>query len=183
MSTYNVMNQQKRNTHFINHIGLTPYPNPVVSTGENGKPQFFYTDDARAVDSFRGLPTLLDKPSYVGCVGIDETFSRDNSNNKFSSYDGYGDINNGQIAYYIDKSLAQPYNASTYTISGTTEKKMLVDPMGANKPQYKKTPYSTTLNAVSKYQTTRDALSHREDLMALQSRKRDQQSYVYFNMN
>lgn len=183
MSTrnYNSMSYQPRKTTFINHIGLTVQPE-FVKSNQNGKTQFFYPDDSRTKDPFRGLETQLDKPSYVGCIDQNKTgVELDNSAYKYSSYDGYGDINNSQIAYYIDPSISQPYNSSVYTIPGTTKKHMLVDPMGANKPQYKKIPYSTTLNAVSNYQTTRDILSHREGLMALQSRKRDQQSYVYFN--
>lgn len=182
--TYNSMSYQPKNTNFLNVIGLRAAPDFEMTTQEqNNKPQFFYTNDARTKDNFRGLEVQLDKPSYIGCANMDQAFSIDNSNYKFSSYSGYKDMNNGQLAYYIDESIAQPFNSSVYTLSGLTKKQMFVDPMGANKPQYTKLPYTSTLNAVSNYQHTRDALSFREDLMSLQSRKRNQQSYVYFNTN
>lgn len=176
----NTMNYQPRSTNLLNRIGLEAVPG-FTMTKDGNSTLFFYPNDGRTRDNFRGMEIQLDKPSYSGSVPLDQISSFDNSNYKFTSYSGYQDLNNGQIAYYIDPSLAQPFNGSVYTISGVTEKKMFVDPMGANKPQYKKIPYTSTMNAVSKYQDTRDALSHREDLMSLQSRKRNEQSYVYFN--
>jgi hypothetical protein len=80
----------------------------------------------------------------------------------------YDDIKNGQITYYTDSSTDQPFYAPVYTLSSTVDKVIRKDPMDSVKPEYIRTPITSTMNSVSRDQFTKDALSHREDIMSLQ---------------
>jgi hypothetical protein len=171
---------------FLNKMGLRPEMNfnVVCNPVDKNKPAFIYRDDARTKDGFRGEILELDAPAKIGCIGIDETFYAANSNYKLGpSYKGYRDLNNGQISYYQDATLIKPFNGmgGVYTLSSNVESAMLVDPMGANLPQYYKTPISSTLNSVSKDQATRDALYHREDLMSRQQSLYNRTDWSYYN--
>jgi hypothetical protein len=74
---------------------------------------------------------------------------------------------NGNIAYYADASVSQPFYDPVYTLSSTVTKRVLLDPMTNPKPDYSKR-VDSTLNSVVNDQFARDQLSFREDLMSRQ---------------
>lgn len=168
-NSYQVMNEPEPTAQFINRKGLTVMPDyKVVPNPANPKEVgYLYGSDGRVVDAMRNIRMVLDKPAEVGSVDPDLVGSFDNRNYA-AIYDTYKDINNGQISYYVDDSVSQPFYGPVYTLSSYVDKVIRKDPMDSVKPEYIKTPISGTLKYVSKYQDTRDALSFREDLMSRQ---------------
>jgi hypothetical protein len=164
---YEPMSEYKQEVKFLSKMGLTPMPDYKVVKNSIGGEGYFYPSDSRVIDPVRDIKTILDKPAEVGSVDMDLVSSLDNSNYG-SIYRTYSDIKNGQIAYYVDPSISQPFFSPVYTLSSYVDKTIFKDPMDSIKPEYIKTPITTTLNSVSSLQDTRDALSFREDLMSKQ---------------
>jgi hypothetical protein len=169
--SYRVMEERDKSDeriHFISSLGLYAMPdyklepNPV-----GGAPGYQYVQDGRVVDAPRGIRMILDQPAKVGAVNMDQVSTFDNSNYG-GRYKTYSDIRNGQIAYYINEDVAQPFFNPVYTVSSYVDKTIRVDPMDSVKPEYIRKPISSTMHSVSKDQSTRDALSFREDLMSRQ---------------
>jgi len=165
---YEPMSEYRQEIKFLNKMGLTPMPDyKVVDNPLGGRDGYFYPSDSRVIDPVRDIRTILDKPAEVGSVDMDLVGNFDNSNYG-SVYGTYSDIKNGQIAYYTDPSISQPFFAPVYTLSSYVDKTIFKDPMDSIKPEYIKTPITSTLNSVVPSQTTRDVLFHREDLMSRQ---------------
>jgi len=178
---YEVMNNRPAQLGFMNKIGLTDAPNYTTVKNQVLRDccGYQYPGDGRMKDS-RGLEITLDKPAQIGWVDMDQTLDIDNSNYR-NFYDNYEQMNNGQISYYIDKSISQPFFAPVYALSSTVDKTIFVDPMGSHKPTYFKKPISTTLHNVSKDQATRDQLAFRDDIMSLQQSLYNRTSWVNLN--
>ena len=164
---YEPMPEYKQEIKFLSKMGLTPMPDYKVVDNPLGGDGYFYPSDNRVLDPVRDIRTILDKPAEVGSVDMDLVGNFDNSNYG-AIYGTYSDIKNGQIAYYVDPSISQPFFAPVYTLSSYVDKTIFKDPMDSIKPEYIKTPVTSTLNSVVPSQTTRDALFHREDLMSRQ---------------
>jgi len=170
--SYQLMNETPLKRTDLNKNGLIDVncgvkilANPY--TKDDKRRGYFYPNDGRVVDVIRNIPVVLDKPAVSGSVRPNDVSSFDNRN-YLSEYKSYSDIKNGQITYYTDSSIDQPFNSPVYTISSMVDKVIRKDPMDSVKPEYIKTPISTTLHHISRDQNTRDALSHREDLMSRQ---------------
>jgi hypothetical protein len=164
----NKMNVQLLNQNF--GLGVAPdfYVIPKTYCGGEGVST---NNDARVIDSRRSIKTELDRVPYDGQIKIYEL-------NKIydKQYQGYGqqynnyrDVDAGQIQYYYDKSIADPYFQPVYTIRSDVLSYLYKDPMDSVKPYYARRPTQQTLKNLSKDQMTRDTLSFREDLMSLQS--------------
>lgn len=183
-SYYEPMPTYKQKANFISQMGLTPMPdykivdNPDERLGNQGVKGVFYPSDGRIIDAVRDIKTILDKPAEVGNVNMDIVSTFDNSNYA-SNYRTYSDIKNGQISYYEDPSISQPFFSPVYTLSSYVDKTIFRDPMGSIKPEYIKTPISSTLySACPGLQSTRDELFFREDLMAKQQSLYNRTSWV-----
>jgi hypothetical protein len=176
-SGYKVMEEQPKrdeSLHFISQLGLQPMEDYVmknkpsdpwdVKKNEKG---YYYVYDGRVVDAPRSIRMTLDKPAMVGAVDMSQVADFDNSNYG-GVYKSYSDIKNGQIAYYVNQDISQPFFNPVYTLSSYVDKTIRMDPMDSPKPEYIKTPINSTLHSVSKDQATRDELSFREDLMSRQ---------------
>lgn len=156
------MNGQDQNVSFLNKLGLTPMTDYHVnkSTGT-----YVYGWDSRMVDA-RGMRLELDQPAKIGAVDMDDVYKIDNSGYG-GVYPTYVAMNNGNISYYVDKSVSQPFFDPVYTLTSNVEKQIFMDPMTNPKPEYTKTVQST-LNSVVNDQYARDQLSFREELMSRQ---------------
>lgn len=169
-NSYQLMDERAKTSdtiHFISKMGLYPMQDYKVVDNPIGGKGYYYVQDGRVVDSARNIRMVLDKPAEVGSVSMDQVSTFDNSNYG-SVYKSYSDIKNGQISYYINNDVAQPFISPVYTLSSYVDKTIRIDPMDSPKPEYIKTPISSTLYSVSKDQSTRDQLSFREDLMSRQ---------------
>ena len=114
----------------------------------------------------RGMRLELDQPAKIGAVDMDDVY-KVNNKGYGGVYKTYSDINNGNIAYYVDQSVSQPFFNPVYTLSSNVEKNILLDPMNNPKPDYNKTVQSTLYGVVND-QYARDQLSFREELMSRQ---------------
>lgn len=141
-----------------------------------------YPCDARTKDAARGMDLVLDRPALVGWnKGIDATFAENHPAYR-AFYKNYGEMNNGQINYYVDRSISEPFFAPVYTLSSFTDKVTRVTPMDAHWPEYYKYPTTLTHNSVTRDQRTRDQLAFREDLMSRQQAGYNRTSWVNRNV-
>lgn len=154
---------------WLSKLGLTPMPDYKLreNPSDPNKVGYFYPSDGRIQDPRRDIKMVLDKPAEVGSVDMDLVRTFDNSNYG-GIYKSYKDIKNGQIAYYVDPSTSQPFEYPVYTLSSMVDKVIRKDPMDSIKPEYIKTPITSSLHEVSNDQATRDALFFREDIMSKQ---------------
>ena len=143
---------------------------PLQST----KSKFYVTyHDARVLDPRRNILQKFDR-----VPGISEY---DNSQSyKTSGYRGYDSIQLGDIEYYVDNELKDPYFNPVFTLGSDVEQSVFIDPMGSHKSQYERVPKSKTLLHVSDYQSTRDQLAFREDLISRQMAIPNQQRFSSF---
>ena len=160
-SKYQPMNRQPQADTFLNRLGLTP----MMDYHKTKDGTYQYGWDSRTVNS-RGMRLKLDQPAMVGAVNMDDVYKIDNSGYG-GVYQTYADINNGNIAYYVDQSVSQPFFDPVYTLSSTVNKCILLDPMDNPKPDYSKT-VDSTLRSVVNSQYSRDQLTFREELMSRQ---------------
>jgi len=156
------MNQKPQQITFLNKLGLTPMTDYHYNSKDS---TYFYGWDSRLVDA-RGSRLVLDQPAKVGAVDMNDVYKIDNKNYG-GVYNNYQQMNHGNIAYYVDSSVSQPFFDPVYTLSSTISKEIFTDPMSNAKPEYNKI-VNSTLNSVVDDQHTRDQLSFREDLMSRQ---------------
>jgi len=132
--------------------------------------------DARLVDAGRDYRHELDiKPIQVYYDLIHDNVSQNPELNGYGkNYKGYSSVSGGQIQYYVDKELANPFTrpvyASTTNVVGYTYK----DPMDAVKPQFEKSYPKESFTGLSWLD---DSCSFRDDIIALQQRKHNEQRY------
>lgn len=174
-SSYKPMNWHSQTRSNLNQDGLQISKNTLINS-ENGETitddspciGFTYKPDARTKDPYRGLQTILDQPSKVGFDGsVSDTF--DIKNSKYGGiYKNYPAIQNGQITYYIDESISQPFFNPVYSLTSYVDKTIFVDPMGSHKMYYNKIPVTSSFNNMKVDQATKDEIFHREDITSRQ---------------
>jgi hypothetical protein len=157
---YQTMFPQKKTNTFLNKLGLSP----MTDYHKMGD-KYMYGWDSRMVDA-RGLRLELDQPAKIGAINMNDVYKIDNKGYG-GVYNTYSDINNGNVVYYVDQSISQPFFDPVYTLSANVEKNILLDPMNNPKPDYKKNVQSTLYGVVND-QYARDQLSFREELMSRQ---------------
>jgi hypothetical protein len=141
--------------------------------------------DPRLVSaSHSGQVLTLNLPPITSDTKL-ETLLHDTSLDKYGQgYRDYTDVNAGQIMYYVDKEQEDPYYTPNFVTSATATGVLYQDPMGAMKPRYNRKPLtddnpigSERNNYEGGLSWIQDSLSHRQDLMSLQMRKRNQERY------
>jgi hypothetical protein len=127
--------------------------------------------------TFSDLP--LDTTVKLNTLLVDPTLD-----NYGQNYGTYSDIKAGNVAYYIDHSIEDPMFYPNFTIPAQIDGNLYKDPMGAFKPEYNRYPVKCRNvldpNVNSYYgslSSLEDSLGQREDIMALQMRKRNQQRW------
>jgi len=141
--------------------------------------------DPRTFDSPRAMRLVLDRPPVFssGTEPLSADALYHTPGNSTGFYRDYTDIRGGDILYYIDQNQADPYGGEPYTLTSKTLPQIQVDPMGAFRPVYQKIPVYQNQRNSSLYTFDQDQMQFREDLMSLQSRKRnshDAQMYRFF---
>lgn len=148
-------------------------------------PNGTYTSlDPRLKDVLRGGYSMeLNVPVYDATW---KSFNRDQPQHneiKTQQYNSYTDVDGGQLTYYVDDYLTQAYFPPNYQIRSSIRPHVFVDPMGSRKPEYNRKPIMQTASYISDYRSDQDQIGFREDIMSLQSRKRDQQDFSKFYGN
>ncbi len=181
----------------INKIGTIPI-NPKVITQNFAKdfelaessyhcPEQQYTayGDSRLVNAARAQTTTLSQPPTDGSMRLNQLAGSTYLDNFGQNYKSYADINAGQIMYYNDTSIEDPYFRPNFITSAKTDGLLYKDPMGAMKPQYTRVPIKDDNPLGPKrdeydgqYSWMQDSLNYRQDIMSLQQRKSNQQRYI-----
>lgn len=111
----------------------------------------------------------LDRAPIEGSVKLKDIYNP-NLYKYGKDYCSYDDITAGQILYYVDKSIENPYFIPVFEEEAKVTKVNYKDPMGAMKPQYPRTlsQKNYTTNCDTKdYGLTwiRDSQQYRQDLL------------------
>jgi hypothetical protein len=151
---------------------------------ESCPPVVYLSHDPRQFDAVRADYMPLDTIPIDGDVRLRNVYN--------DKYDGYGigftpyeQIRDGQIVYYVDKSIQDPFYKPVYSEPAEESTVLFKDPMGAMKPEYNRYPLINTANptvtTAKNYpyclSYLQDTQSYREDLMALQQRRHNQEKW------
>lgn len=150
-----------------------------------GCPQPGYLSmDPRLFSPTRADYLTLDRPPMDGNVPLKDVYDKrfDSYGCGFTPYEYIGD---GQIVYYIDKSIEDAFYKPVYSEPAEETSIIYKDPMDSMKPEYNRkalvntenptvtTPYSYPYCLSS----IQDSQSFREDIIALQQRKHNQEKW------
>lgn len=126
----------------------------------------------------------LDRPPINGNVKLKDVYDKqyDNYGCGFTPYEN---IRDGQIEYYIDKSISKALYTPVFSEPSKVDKVLYRDPMGAMKPQYTRSAIFNTMNPTTTIRDDypsclsflQDTQSYREDIMSYQQRKNNQQRW------
>lgn len=162
--TYNYLNPDG--------IGKSPY---FVKTKE-GK----FTSikaDSRLIDVERGYNMQLNEtPSQVIYDMFNDNVSGNPALNGYGkNYTDYSSVTGGQIRYYIDKDLAEPFFNPVYGMKSKSVGMVYKDPMDNNVPMYNKEwPIENIENGLS---SINDTTKFRDDIISRQQRIHNSQKY------
>jgi hypothetical protein len=170
---------------FLNKRGVesSPYFTKSYNCGYKSTRQ-----DSRLVDTSRNVTMNLDVPPIQVAYDV----KHDNMDGKRigqgktygKHYDSYADVNAGQIQYYVDSEIAQPFFSPVYAMQSEVDKTMYIDPMGTKKPQFTKKFNEKRQEHTNMLSSIEDTTKHREDIMSLQQRVHNERRYdlVYKKM-
>lgn len=166
---YNIINPQAITSKF------TP---GYVKTTCNGKPSFGCRNDGRLYDAGRNMWVTLDTVP-ISVPSEEAAEARQNITNYGKHYNSYQDINAGQITYYIDKSISDPYFNPVFYNKAGVQKMCYVDPMDRISMMYPRTPISSVICKTNDecLSSMTDLSEFREELMAIQMRAQNRQRY------
>lgn len=129
----------------------------------------------------------LDRPPITSYTKL-STLTTDKSLDRYGQgFTSYADVNAGQYMYYISKNREDAFYEPIFNSKATSVGTMYKDPMGGMKPQYDRIPDNQLNPILSNDERddnedcltfVRDTQSHREDIMSLQMRKRNEQRYA-----
>lgn len=140
--------------------------------------------DPRLYSSTRADYLVLDRPPMDGNVRLKDLYS-----SKLDCYGigfkPYDQINDGQITYYIDESIKDAFYKPVYSEPAEEISVLYKDPMGSMKPEYNRkaliNTYNHTVTESDCYpyglSFIQDSQSFREDIIALQQRKNNQEKW------
>ena len=159
---------------------------PISAPGKNNENIIYTSNDPRLISvAHNGQVLTLDKPPMNQSVKLDEVYTDPTLKYYGQNYNTYSDINAGDILYYVDQSIQDAEFQPIFTNNAIVNGEIFKDPMGAIKPQYNRIPVIKTDLLDTKHNNykdvglswMRDSIESREDLMALQMRKHNEQRY------
>lgn len=148
----------------LNHNGLTEVQDYRVD--EEGS---FVSMNPKTMDAPRAIRMKLDRPSTTGSVPLCSIYTDPNLDN----YTPHN-VNNGQIIYYIDNSIKDPFYKPIYDVPFETQKIVYTDPMTSEKPHYAMLHKPTEVFNYSPLSSINDSAFHRDNLIASQQAKYNQ---------
>ena len=146
--------------------------------------QFFYTDP-RLYNGLHAQWITLDSVPLDCSMKLYDIPYDTKLNNYGQNYKSYKDINAGQITYYIDDTISQPFFNPNFVSPANIDGVLYKDSMDSIKPQYvyskikNDNPITTSKRSNYSYKLSslEDTTNNREDLMSLQMSKINQQKY------
>jgi len=157
----------------------------VQYTGKDDKCEFaFESDDPRLFDVPRSQRMGLNTPPFNSGMNLTKIYTDPRMCEYGKRYRSYRDINTGQIVYYVDKSIEDPFFEPNFVTKAQMKATLYRDPMGEIKPQFERYP----LKPSKHLDTTRceyegglswieDSQEYRQDLMSYQMRKHNEQRW------
>jgi hypothetical protein len=139
----------------------------------------YYSPDPRLIDVPRGIVTTLSTPPIDGNTRLRDIYKIDKNYGK--GYNTYSDVTGGQILYYNDKTIEDPYFYPNFVDKAVVNSTIYQDPMGALKPHYDRYQIKGCSN-VKCYtdgclSSVNDTQGFRENIMASQMAKMNQQKW------
>lgn len=170
----------------LNKIGVDYQINQYdFVENQQGIPYAWKGTNPLLMDQVRGYPLLLDRPNFTGEVPVgnvphDEIYTPYYSRyGKY--YSNYNNITGGQIQYYVDSSIADPYFKPNFVTPAKVTYVAKVDPMGVYRFDYNRDslqPYSWNMCKKDECDSfTHDTLEFRQELMEKQMRPRNEQRW------
>lgn len=147
--------------------------------------EVYLSNDPRLISVAHGGAVLhLDRPPLDSNIQLSELNTEPALNNYGRGYMTYADINAGDIEYYIDKSVRDPFYQPVFNTPAHVTSVLFRDPMGVYKPHYERIPMSYK-NPVTDPKNhfdgslsfIDDSQAYRQDLMARQMAIRNQQRW------
>lgn len=170
---YNIQPDNSNN----GYVNLNPDIGPDLSKDfsekkcKNGTSKYI-SRDPRLVDQLRGFTMTLDRPPYNSEVELSDIY-KNKYKNYGQNYSDYGSIKSGQVMYYYDKSIQNPFFNPNFTLKSKVNSYLYKDPMDNYKPYY-------THDTVEKFNPMNgkrehgclsfinDTTFHREDILSKQ---------------
>jgi len=144
------------------------------------------TWDPRLSSTTRGGDYLpLDTVPTTGRVRLKNMYNDGYTYDHATNFENYENIGDGNITYYIDKEIQDPFYKPVFSEPAKESSVLFVDPMGSVKLECNREALINTENpTVTKAKfypyclsSMQDSASFREDLMALQMRKINQERW------
>lgn len=161
---------RRSKTRLLNHNGLTEMPDYVLDEEGN-----FVSLNPKTMEPVRGIRMALDRPSTSGFVPLADIYTNPN----LANYTPFN-VNNGQITYYIDQELKDPFYRPVFFMSRKVVRRPYTDPMGSEKPEYSLLHTPKQVSNFSGLSFLNDTSFHRENLMAAQQSKFNQNRITPF---
>ena len=135
--------------------------------------------DGRLNDSSRNYNMTLDTPPIQVFYDLkhDNMSGNPKLHNYGRNYTDYASVNGGQIQYYIDKDIADPFFAPVYGMPSKTTAYTWHDPMGSAKVQFEKKFDMSRTKHTGMLSSIEDTTKHRDDIMARQQRTHNECRY------
>lgn len=177
--SYNILNPQVKTNNFSKEFSK----HTCDGARDGGCAEVFASQDPRLIDVPRALITTLDRPPIDSSIRLDQIYD-DKLYRYGKDYRTYNDIKEGQIMYYVNNSIKDAFFEPVFSKSAKMVSYNYQDPMGAMKPQYDRYPLKCSNPINTKRDHFRGGLSwiddtqeHRQDLMARQMRKHNEQRW------
>jgi len=144
----------------------------------------FLSNDPRQFDTLRDQKIPLDRPPADGNVHLVDVYNP-KWNGYGSGFKGYEDINDGDITYYLDRSISDAFYHPVYSEPCKETTVLYRDPMGGCRTQHTRTPLINTANptitTAERYpyclSWLQDSQSQREDIISWQQRKHNESKW------
>jgi hypothetical protein len=138
----------------------------------------YTTNDPRQFDAARAIRIVTDEVPINGKVFLKNIYTNNDTRSYNYHNNAYENINDGQISYYVDRSIQGPFFKPVYSQTGEETAVIFQDPMGAMKPEYnRKLNYQNLYQPNCGFRAIQDSQFFREDLMSLQQRKHNQEKW------
>ena len=148
----------------------------------------FLNSDPRLYNAAAATWMQLDRPPLNSTPKLNTLNANKSLNCYGQGYKSYADVNAGQYLYYIGNDREDAFYEPLFSKRATAVGTMYQDPMGAMKPQYDRIPHeqqdhgilTDPCNVAGDYCLSfmKDTQAHREDLLARQMRKHNEQRYA-----
>lgn len=158
---------------------------PVSSNIQGCSQPQYAAFDPRLYSSGENILCPLNLPPITSKIYLDKLMTDKSLNNYGQNYYSYGDINAGQIMYYIERGDEDPFTTPVFAVSSLATGEVYKDPMDSIKPQYIRNPIKCD-NLIGGPERTdyegslsfmEDTLNFREDIISKQMAKMNQNSW------